>query len=45
LGCCSGSGRFPVQQALGALEVIEDYPVDTIRDNDKRLFKQYGITI
>jgi hypothetical protein len=36
---------FPVQQALGALEVIEDYPVDTIRDNDKmRLFKQYGIT-
>jgi hypothetical protein len=36
---------FPVQQALGALEVIEDYPVDTIRKNDKmQLFKQYGIT-
>jgi hypothetical protein len=34
-GYRSGSGRFPVQQALGALEVIEDYPVDTIRDNDK----------
>jgi hypothetical protein len=36
---------FPVQQALGALEVIEDYPVDTIRKNDKmHLFKQYSIT-
>lgn len=36
---------FPIQQALGALEVIEDYPVDTIRKNDKlQLFKQYGIT-
>ncbi|BAO54917.1 hypothetical protein [Nonlabens marinus] len=36
---------FPVQQAMGALEVIEFYPVDTIRENDKmRLFKQYGIT-
>jgi len=36
---------FPIQQAMGALEVIEDYPVDTIRKNDKmQLFKQYGIT-
>jgi hypothetical protein len=36
---------FPIQQALGALEVIEDYPVDTIRENDNmQLFKQYGIT-
>lgn len=36
---------FPIQQALGALEVIEDYPVDTIRKNNKlQLFKQYGIT-
>jgi hypothetical protein len=36
---------FPVQQALDALEVIEDYPVDTIRKNDKMLlFKQYGVT-
>lgn len=36
---------FPVQQSVGALEVIESYPVDTIRENDKmRLFKQYGIT-
>ncbi|SCY32241.1 hypothetical protein SAMN05192588_2249 [Nonlabens sp. Hel1_33_55] len=36
---------FPIQQAVGVLEVIEDYPVDTIRENDKyQLFKQYGIT-
>ncbi|KQC32427.1 hypothetical protein AAU57_03100 [Nonlabens sp. YIK11] len=36
---------FPIQKAMGALEVIEDYPVDTIRENDTyRLFKQYGIT-
>ena len=36
---------FPVQQSLGGMEVIESYPVDTIRDNDRMtLFKQYGIT-
>lgn len=36
---------FPEQQKLGALEVIESYPIDTIRENDRlRLFKQYGIT-
>ncbi len=36
---------FPVQQAMGALEVIESYPVDTIRENDKlTLYKQYGLT-
>ena len=36
---------FPEQQKLGPMEVIESYPVDTIRENDKlRLFKQYGIT-
>lgn len=36
---------FPEELKFGALEVIESYPVDTIRENDRlRLFKQYGIT-
>jgi len=36
---------FPEQQKFGAMEVIESYPVDTIRNNDRfQLFKQYGIT-
>ncbi|WP_438961112.1 hypothetical protein [Nonlabens sp.] len=36
---------FPEQQKLGALEVIESYPIDTIRDNNRlRLFKEYGVT-
>lgn len=36
---------FPEQAKFGQLEVIESYPVDTIRENDRlRLFKQYGIT-
>jgi hypothetical protein len=36
---------FPEQPMLGALEVINSYPVDSIRENDRlRLFKQYGLT-
>lgn len=36
---------FPEQAKMGAMEVIESYPIDTIRENDNmRLFKQYGIT-
>ncbi len=36
---------FPVQQGMGALEVIESYPIDTIRENDAMtLFKKYGLT-
>jgi cytoskeletal protein RodZ len=36
---------FPPLQNIGPLEVIESYPVDTIRENDRmRLFKEYGIT-
>jgi len=36
---------FPEQTKMGAMEVIESYPIDTIRENDNmRLFKQYGIT-
>ncbi len=36
---------FPEQVKMGAMEVIESYPIDTIRENDKmRLFKEYGIT-
>jgi hypothetical protein len=35
---------FPEQPAFGALEVIESYPIDSIRENDKlKLFKQYGL--
>ncbi|MGJ8683095.1 MAG: hypothetical protein ACSHWW_00630 [Nonlabens sp.] len=36
---------FPEQAKFGAMEVIESYPVDTIRENDRlKLFKEYGIT-
>ncbi|AZQ43073.1 hypothetical protein [Nonlabens ponticola] len=36
---------FPIQQNVGPLEVIESYPVDTIRENDNiTLFKKYGLT-
>jgi hypothetical protein len=36
---------FPEQQTMGGLEVINSYPVDSIRKQDKiTLFKQYGIT-
>ncbi len=36
---------FPEQQTMGALEVINSYPVDSTRVADKiKLFKQYGIT-
>jgi len=36
---------FPEQQTMGALEVINSYPVDSTRVADKiQLFKQYGVT-
>ena len=36
---------FPEQQTLGGLEVINSYPVDSLRLADKiQLFKQYGVT-
>ncbi len=36
---------FPEQQTMGSLEVINSYPVDSVRQEDKlTLFKQYGIT-
>ncbi|QJP34002.1 hypothetical protein F0365_06085 [Nonlabens sp. Ci31] len=36
---------FPEQQTMGAMEVLQSYPVDSLRIADKiRLFKQYGIT-
>ncbi|WP_124978905.1 hypothetical protein [Nonlabens xiamenensis] len=36
---------FPEQPTMGALEVIESYPVDSLKIDDKiRLFKQYGVT-
>jgi hypothetical protein len=36
---------FPEQQTMGALEVLQSYPLDSLRIADKiRLFKQYGIT-
>lgn len=36
---------FPEQPTMGALEVINSYPVDSLRENDRlRLFKQYGLT-
>ena len=36
---------FPEQQTMGALEVLQSYPVDSLRIADKiRLFKQYGVT-
>ncbi|MGB3591116.1 MAG: hypothetical protein WBA16_05455 [Nonlabens sp.] len=35
---------FPEQPTMGALEVIESYPIDSLRENDRlRLFKQYGL--
>jgi hypothetical protein len=36
---------FPEQPTMGALEVINSYPVDSIRKEDRiSLFKQYGLT-
>lgn len=39
---------FPKEQMFGALEVLEDYPIDTIIDNKNRtkfeLIKKYGLT-
>lgn len=36
---------FPKLKNIGALEVIQSYPIDTIRENDKyQLIKKYGIT-
>lgn len=36
---------FPEQQTIGALEVLQSYPVDSLRIADKiKLFKQYGVT-
>lgn len=36
---------FPEQQTMGAMEVINSYPVDSLKIADKiRLFKKYGIT-
>ncbi len=35
---------FPEQPSFGALEVIESYPIDSLREGDRmRLFKQYGL--
>lgn len=36
---------FPEQTTMGAMEVLQSYPVDSLRIADKiRLYKQYGIT-
>ncbi|WP_310559406.1 hypothetical protein [Flavobacterium sp.] len=36
---------FPNAKSLGALEVIQSYPIDTIRKNDRyELIKKYGLT-
>lgn len=37
--------KFPNLKNIGALEVIQSYPVDTIRNNDRyELIKKYGLT-
>lgn len=36
---------FPNARNFGALEVIESYPIDTIKENDRlQLIKKYGLT-
>lgn len=36
---------FPERKFIGRLEVLESYPIDTIKDNDKlELIKKYGLT-
>ena len=36
---------FPERKTIGLLEVLESYPIDTIKDNDKfELIKKYGLT-
>ncbi|HBK82247.1 MAG TPA: hypothetical protein DDZ41_01395 [Flavobacterium sp.] len=36
---------FPERKFIGQLEVLESYPVDTIKNNDKlELIKKYGLT-
>ncbi|MBF2707352.1 hypothetical protein [Flavobacterium soyangense] len=36
---------FPKAKSFGALEVIQSYPIDTIRKNDRyELIKKYGLT-
>ncbi|MEZ4787492.1 MAG: BatD family protein [Flavobacterium haoranii] len=36
---------FPEGQTFGALEILESYPVDTVKTNDKyELIKKYGLT-
>ncbi|TDE06639.1 hypothetical protein [Flavobacterium hiemivividum] len=37
--------KFPNLKNIGALEVIQSYPIDTIRNNDRyELIKKYGLT-
>ena len=37
--------KFPNLKNFGALEVIQSYPIDTIRNNDRyELIKKYGLT-
>ena len=36
---------FPEGKLFGSLEVLESYPTDTIKENDKyQLIKKYGLT-
>ena len=36
---------FPERKFIGRMEVLESYPIDTIKDNDKlELIKKYGLT-
>lgn len=36
---------FPERKFIGLMEVLESYPIDTIKDNDKlELIKKYGLT-
>ncbi|MBD0723724.1 hypothetical protein B6A10_00865 [Flavobacterium sp. L1I52] len=36
---------FPNLKSLGALEVIQSYPIDTVKNNDRyELIKKYGLT-
>ncbi|MEI2422192.1 hypothetical protein V6O07_18070, partial [Arthrospira platensis SPKY2] len=36
---------FPEGLSIGALEVVESYPVDTLREKDRfRLLKKYALT-
>lgn len=36
---------FPERKFIGLMEVLESYPIDTVKDNDKlELIKKYGLT-